>query len=49
MLNMNPVYSKCSSETISCPVSPGESMDGGIHLPMAKENVIDYVNSGTTI
>jgi len=49
MLNVKSVYSKCSSETISFPVPPGENMDGNIHLPIVKENVIDCVNSGTNI
>lgn len=49
MLQLNSVYSKCSSETISCPVPPGESMVGDIHLPIVKKNIIDCVNLGTTI
>jgi len=49
MLNVNSVHSKCSSETISCPVPPGESMVGDIHLHIVKKNVIDCVNLGTTI
>lgn len=49
MLNFNSVYSKCSSEIIRCPVSPGYSTGGDIHLPLMKENVIDCTNSGTTI
>jgi len=49
MLNVKSVYRKCPSEKISCPVPPGDSMDGDIQLPIVQENVIDCVNSGTTI